>query len=437
MVAIGKRVVISTFGSLGDVFPYIAVAKEMIDRGVHVSIATTRDHHDALARHGVQAIEVGKHLKPEFEANPELIRKVMDQSTGSQYVLQELVMKPLRENYEQLLAATEGVDLIVTHTLAYHALLVARTRKIPFVSTILSPLNFWSKYDPPAMDKILWLPRMHRIWGATISGVIMKQMAQHVYSWGDPYRDVQQALGMEVDRRNVFFEGQFSPIKNLGLFSPVFGPRQPDWPPNAVATGFPFLDQDNDIPEDVRDKVRDFLQAGEPPVVFTLGSSAVWDAGNFYRDSIEAVNQCRLRAVLLIGKDIQGNVPKELPENIIAVEYLPHALIFRHARAIVHQGGVGTTAQALRSGNPQLVVPYSHDQFDNAARVKRLGCGLWMQKKKYNANTSCASLRRLCSGEFRHRSEEIGKMIDAENGAANAAEEIISALETSTARTAR
>ena len=428
MVSITKSVVISTFGSLGDVFPYVAVAKELMERGVKVAIATTGDYQEMLAQHGVQSLEIGNRMRPMLEADPDFGRKLMDQATGPQFVLQELVMRPLRPRYEQLLAATEGVDLIVTHTLAYHAILVARTRGIPFVSTILSPLNFWSKYDPPAMNKILWLPKMRRVWGATISGAILKRISDDVYSWGEPYRELQRQLGMEVDTRNVFFEGQYSPVKNLGLFSPVFGPSQADWPPNAVATGFPFLEQEEEIPEDVREKVRDFLQAGEAPVVVTLGSSAVWDAGNFYVDSVEALSSCGLRGLLLVGKELQKNIPSKLPDSVIAVEYLPHSLIFRHARAIVHQGGVGTTAQALRSGNPQLVMPYSHDQFDNAQRVERLGCGLWMEKKNYNARSAGNLLRRLCSGAFRARAEEIGKQISAENGAAKAAEEIIQVL---------
>jgi UDP:flavonoid glycosyltransferase YjiC (YdhE family) len=424
-----KRVVISTFGSLGDVFPYIAVAKELAARGVSVAIATNADHHEMLAVHGIEGIEIGRRIRPMFQEDPDLARKTMDQKTGLQFVLQNLVMRPLKANYEQLLAKTDGVDLIVTHTLAYHALLVARTRGIPFVSTILSPINFWSKYDPPAMDQILWLPKMHKIWGATISGIMMKQMSNHVYSWGEPYRELQRELGMEVDTRNVFFEGQFSPIKNLGLFSPVFGPPQPDWPPNAVATGFPFLDEHEEIPEEVRDKVREFLQAGDAPVVFTLGTSAVWDAGTFYHDSVEALKACGLRGVLLVGKELEQNVPPDLPDTVIAVPYLPHALIFRHARAIVHQGGVGTTAQALRSGNPQLVMPFSHDQFDNAQRVERLGCGVWMQKKHYNAGTACGALRKICSGQFRAKAAEVGKLISEENGAAKAADEIMGAMQ--------
>jgi UDP:flavonoid glycosyltransferase YjiC (YdhE family) len=144
---------------------------------------------------------------------------------------------------------------------------------------------------------------------------------------------------------------------------------QPDWAANTVITGFTFYDGSQDRTE-LTQELKQFLDAGEPPIVFTLGSAAVLDPGNFYQESIQAAKQLNRRAVLLIGKNTP---PKNLSEDILAVNYAPYSQIFPHACAIVHQGGIGTTAQALRAGRPTLVMPYSHDQPDNAARVNRLG----------------------------------------------------------------
>jgi rhamnosyltransferase subunit B len=414
------RLLITTFGSLGDLFPYIAVAKELQQRGVSVAIASTEDHKPYLDLHGVEFVPMGVNVTDMLEHEPHLMRKIMDRDNGSEYVLRHLVMGNLRRNYDDLMKATDGVDLLVTHTISYATILVARKKNIPFVGTILSPLNYWSKYDPPVMPGATFLPTLHRMLGTPAVSFVMNRMKNQIYSWGEEYRKLQSELGLEVDRRNIFFEGQFSPLKNLGLFSPLFGPPQQDWPSNAVATGFPFLDTDF-IPEDTRQQVRDFLKDGPAPVVFTLGSSAVWDAGDFYVQSVEALKQLNLRGVLLVGMAPDKKVPTDLPPSVIAVDYLPHNLIFRHASAVVHQGGVGTTAQALRAGVPQLVVPWAHDQLDNAARVARLGCGVSVERSQYNAKRAVRLVAQICSQPYRTAAQQIGEKIDAER----AADEII------------
>lgn len=424
-----KRIVITTFGSLGDLFPYIAIAKQLKARDFSVAIATTNEHQPFVQKHGIEFLPVGIDIAHLLEQEPELMKKVMHRRTGSEYVLRHIVMENLRRSYDDLINAIDGVDLLVTHTISYATILAARMRKIPFVSTILSPVNFWSKYDPPAMPGATWLPAVRDAVGIAAAGWIMNRMKAHIYPWGEEYRKLQAELGLDIDRRNVFFEGQFSPIKTLGLFSPAFGPPQPDWPPNAVATGFPFLD-DDPIDEDTRRRLDDFLQAGDPPVVFTLGSSAIFDPGEFYIHSVKALNQLNMRGVLLVGstmdKNLPTNCPTDLPPSVLALEYLPHALIFPRAAAVVHQGGVGTTAQALRAGVPQLVVAYSHDQFDNAHRIRRLGCGLSTDRDAYTLRSAASLLGQLHSSQYKSAAAGIAEKIQAEAGAFTAAAEIAS-----------
>ena len=186
------------------------------------------------------------------------------------------------------------------------------------------------------------------------------------------------------------FVGQHSPSLVLALFSSHFGAPQLDWPPQTLATGFPFYEDRRGMPEEL---VR-FLDAGAAPVVFTLGSSAVGAARNFYLDSLRAVERLGVRAVLLTGSHPQG-LPAKLPEKVIAVTYAPHAELFARASAVVHQGGVGTTAQALRAGHPMLVVPFAHDQYDNAERIRRMGAGEFLPEPRYRAERVEPILRRL------------------------------------------
>ncbi len=115
-----------------------------------------------------------------------------------------------------------------------------------------------------------------------------------------------------------------------------------------------------------------FLDAGEPPIVFTLGSAAVWIADDFYAVSIAAARALGRRALLLAGENA-ADIRAHAPDGIGVFDYAPHSAVMPRAGVIVHQGGVGTTAQALRAGRPMLVVPFGQDQPDNARRVVGLG----------------------------------------------------------------
>jgi UDP:flavonoid glycosyltransferase YjiC (YdhE family) len=218
---------------------------------------------------------------------------------------------------------------------------------------------------------------------------------------------------------NPLFEGQHAPSRVLALFSASLAAPEPDWPPQTVITGFPFFD-DGAMPVEL---VR-FLDAGPAPIVFTLGSSAVGAAGNFYLDSLKAVAKLNARAVFLTGPHPQ-RLPRVLPDAVMAVSYAPHAALFGRAAALVHQGGVGTTAQAMRAGRPTLIVPFAHDQFDNAERVRRLGAAEVLPHSRYTARRAEARLRRLLTIPcYAHQASRIGEQLRAEDGAATAADAI-------------
>jgi UDP:flavonoid glycosyltransferase YjiC (YdhE family) len=149
-------------------------------------------------------------------------------------------------------------------------------------------------------------------------------------------------------------------------------------------------------------------------------------AGDFYRASLQAVERLGARAVFLTGPDAQ-DLPEKLPAGMMAVPYAPHSEIFPRAVAIVHQGGIGTTAQAMRSGRPMLVTPFAHDQFDNAERVRRLGAAEVLYRSRYSAARAEEALRRLPSRET--AAARLGELVKAERGAANSADVIERALQ--------
>lgn len=201
------------------------------------------------------------------------------------------------------------------------------------------------------------------------------------------------------------------------MFSSVLGSPQPDWVPQAQVTGFAFYDRL--LPgQSLSNELATFLASGSPPVVFTLGSAVVRQAGNFYIESLEAVKALGCRAVFLVGeKEFQNELPSPLPDGTIAVEYAPFSQLFPKAAAVVHQGGVGTTAQALRAGVPMLIVPYAFDQPDNAARAVRLGTAQSIPREQYRSDRVVTKLRQLLSAPtYRITAQSLKERIGAENG---------------------
>ena len=123
------------------------------------------------------------------------------------------------------------------------------------------------------------------------------------------------------------------------------------------------------------------------------------------------------RAVLLVGHRNKQLFSGLQSNRIAVVDYTPHAELFSRAAAIVHQGGIETTAQALRSGRPMLVVPFSFDQPDNAARVTRLGVARTLPRHRYTANHVVAELNRLLQDHsYATRAAQVGEQVQAENG---------------------
>jgi len=349
-----------------------------------------------------------------------LLKHIMDKKKGSEYVIRQVIFPHLRDSYEDLTQAAQGADLLVTHPITYAGPLVAQKTGIRWVSTVLAPISFLSDHDPCVLAPAPWLAKLYPL---GLAGVINKLGKSAMRSWSDPVRKFRVEIGLPPGAEPIF-EGQHSPELVLAMFSELLGKPQPDWPPNTRVTGFAFYDR-LEKAEGLTPELARFLDSGPPPIVFTLGSSAVMDAGDFYRQSAASAAELGRRAVLLIGRDPRNAHGEPLPDGVIAADYAPFSEIFPRASAIVHQGGAGTTAQALRSGRPMLFVPFSHDQPDNAARVIRLGVARQIDRTEYRAKKVAAELRKLLDDpSCADKAQEAGRKIRSEDGVSAACDAI-------------
>ncbi|QDV35853.1 glycosyltransferase [Tautonia plasticadhaerens] len=417
-----RRIVLGTFGSLGDVHPYVALARELKRRGHRPSIATSAYWRPKVEQEGIDFSPVRPDA-PDPDAMHDLMARLFDPRRGPKVVISEVMMPSLRESFEDTRAAAEGADLLVSHPLTFAVRLVAEAGGIPWASSVLAPMSFLSAFDPPTLPAAPALSGLRRL-GPRFHRPLFRGFRLLVAPWERPWRRLRAELGLPPTGESPVFEGQHAPDLVLAMFSKLLGAPQPDWPPNAVVTGFSFFDRDS-AEDDSPEELLRFLDDGPPPVVFTLGSSAVWAPGRFFNESLGAVRRLGCRAILLTGPEGANARPSGLPPGVLATGYAPYSGLFPRCAAIVHQGGVGTTAQAMRAGRPMLVVPHGFDQHDNADRVSRLGIARTLSRPRYTASRVADALRPLLDDPgFASRSAEVGHLVRAEDGPAAAADAI-------------
>ncbi len=404
-----SRIVVTTIGSLGDLHPKIAIALELRKRGHDIVFATHKEYQKKIEALGFEF----HRMRPDNTAlsDPQEMARMMDLKTGTEYVIQNWVCANLRETYTDLINSAKDADFILAGEGVVAARLVAEKLGIPWAFAVLQPTSFLSVYDPSVIPVFPFLSKLRGL-GSIVNRGIIKLSKVVSKSWAEPIHQLRRELELPPLVGSPFIDDKYSPFLVLAMFSSAFAKPQPDWPANTVVTGFAFYDGSKDKTE-LTPELKQFLDSGEPPIIFTLGSAAVMAPGNFYQESIQAAKQLNHRAVLLMGKNIP---PENLSKDLLAVSYVPYSQIFPYACAIVHQGGIGTTAQALRAGHPTLVMPYSHDQPDNAARVERLKTSRTIPRKQYSSSRVVHELRELLENcNYANQAAEIGRIIQAEN----------------------
>ena len=412
------RIVLSNIGTFGDINPLIAIALELKRRGHTPVMAVPAIFEPKIVPLGLEFHAVRPDIDP---TNSILVEMVYDVKKGTEHGLRDFLFPALRQTYEDLLdAATkpERADLLLLGELNYAGPLVAEVTGIKWASYVLAPLSFFSAFDPPVLPPY---PRLARADKAVPGfGRAIRRLARFMSrKWPQPSYDLRAELGLPKGA-NPLFDAKHSPYLVLALFSQVLGTEQKDWPDNTKITGFCYYDADAGNAA-LAPHIEEFLAKGEPPVVFTLGSAAVLAAGNFYEFSARAAIKLGVRAVLLIGTDPRNQLRQAPPETICVAEYAPYSKLFSRAALVVHQGGVGTTAQCLRAGKPMLIMPYSHDQPDNARRMRRLKVARVIQRGNYTPIRVARRLKAMLAEPlYSGRAEQVAYWLEHEDGVQSA-----------------
>jgi rhamnosyltransferase subunit B len=260
-----SRIVLSTMGSLGDLHPMIALGLELRKRGHEVVINSWEGYAEKIALIGFDFVPLRPALDP---GDKELVKRAVDTRKGPETVIRELVLPHLDETFEDLRFACEGADALVTGELLYVARSLHELTGINWITTTLSPLTLFSFHDPGIYPGAGFLEYLRPL-PAFVHRGIFEVARLTIGHWFKPYKDFRRRLGLDPEHDPVFFE-KFSEQCHLAMFSRAFALPQPDWPRQTIQTGFCFYDGQEDDGK-MPDGLHEFLDAGEPPVVFTSG----------------------------------------------------------------------------------------------------------------------------------------------------------------------
>lgn len=383
-VRLTMQVVVATLGSAGDVYPFIAIARGLQARGHDVTFLTS-SYFEALAHgNGLAFHSIGDTARYErLAAHPDF----WEPGKGFRPMLELLVEPALQPVYDFVTNHYRpGETVVVTSTWALGARVAQDKLGVPVVTIHLSPAIFRSAYRaarfaglsmaaamPPFVTRVLWRAIDRFVLDPAIAPAV---------------NALRRRVGLAPQTR-LLHGWIHSPTRVLALFPEWFAPRQPDWPTQAEFVDFVLCDEEPK-PEDAA--LERFLASGSAPVVFTPGS-AMPRGRRFFEIARDACRLIGRRAVFITR--YRDQVPANLPATVFhSIPTVLSRLLSRSA-ALVYHGGIGTCAQALRAGIPQLVVPMAHDQFDNARAVRCLGAGKELHIRALNTRTLTAKLIEL------------------------------------------
>jgi rhamnosyltransferase subunit B len=409
------NVLLPTLGSAGDVHPFIALGRALRARGHHATILTNPYFRESVEAEGLGFLPVGTIAQVESAiADPDLWHP----GKGFEVVARRVIIPSIPEIFRLLERHADEDTVVAASSISFGARIAQEKLGLPTASVHLQPVVIRSLIDHGKFGT-LRISRSQPMW--------FKRALFRFIDWAAidrllqrPLNDFRATLDLSPVGR-ILRRWIHSPQCVIGFFPDWFAPPQPDWPPNVHLVGFPLWDGgagSSSTASRMSGAAREFLDAGEPPVIVTPGSAAS-TMHDYFEESVQAVRRLGLRAMLITN--FSGQLPTSLPPGIEAFGYLPFSEVLPRAALVVHHGGVGTLAQAVKAGIPQLVVPSSHDQFDNAWRIDRLGLGRSLPRTRYRALRAAGAIRGILDdASLLRRAREFVPRIDTSAAIARA-----------------
>lgn len=356
------KILISAFGSYGDILPLISLAQEFASRDYDVIFYANPYFESKIKDPCIRFVAIG--TQEEYVALFSQTNE-RDAVKSFKHIAHEL-QKLMPDYYDFMKKDVLDLNTIVIHnSLLFAARLISETEKIPCVTIHLAPSVFRSNCNPA---------RIAPVWINSMTPIPIKYLAWWAIDtlFYDPFftlplNKFRKKLGLPKVKR-IFKSWIHEADLVVGLFPSWFAPAQNDWSKNILLTGFPLFDQIDK--KELSKEIMEFIKSDLPTVVFSAGTASASE-NEFFRICVEVCQRLPIQGILL--SPFSEHIPSDLPQNVLYVPYVPFSLLLPHVDIFVHHGGIGSLSQALYSGVPQIIRPGAYDQFDNSDRVVKLG----------------------------------------------------------------
>ena len=407
------RVVILSFGSRGDVQPYIALAIALKAAGHQPVLATHAEFAPLIALYGIEHRLVQGNSQ-ELMRSPEGLRWLESNKNPVRFYrgLVDLARPLVEVMFESAANAVHDAEAVIFHPLAINAYFAARKRGVPAWMAGLQPWTPTRELPLAVAHLGFPLTRRGNYWSHIVFEYMMwAAFRSQANAWARKHLDMARMP-------QPFAEVRRDKVPVLYGFSEVLMPRPADWQDNVHITGYWFLDQPPGFvpPPDLER----FLAAGPKPIYIGFGSMVDRSPEQTSHLVLDALEKTGQRCVLSQGWSGLSNMRNS--DRVFSVGSVPHDWLFPKMSAVVHHGGAGTTSAAMRAGVPAVVVPFFADQHFWAARVKRAGLGPKpVPKQMLTARRLARALSDVVTNDkMRVRAQAAGEVIRSEQGVARA-----------------
>lgn len=381
-------IIVATTGTGGDILPFVALAQKLSGRGHRVVMLVPKFHESFMESQGLEYQVFG--TVSEFQSalkNPNLWHE--RKGFGIVWKGLEPHFGVIREVVTQQSASTRC--LLLCHPILVPLADLAKSSRpdLHIVCAYLAPSNICSSYDFLTVGSLRiprWLPLS---WRRSLWRLIYK-------IWIDPATLPSLnafRTASKLPPVSGFFDHMHRvPDASISLFPDWFASVQPDWPSPFSDGNFPVMPTPTTA--SLSPLLENFLLQGEAPIAFTPGTGHQ-HAARYFAIALKTLKRLGRRGLFITPYAAQ--VPKDLPPQVMWLAQAPFDLLLPRLAGLVHHGGIGTTAEAVRAGIPQLIVPYAFDQFDNGLRAQRLGVADVVPARQMTARRLHNRLLRLLS----------------------------------------
>lgn len=405
------KVVFLTLGTRGDVQPYVALGKALIKSGQEAVVCTGKSFQGFVEQHGVSFYPAEIDFM-EILKTPE--GKAMFHGGGNllkmKRFLKEVIMPGYQRTMNDFLEASKDADLIIYHPKALAATDIAEFRKIPCICMppvpIIVPISEFPSMAISASKNFgpTWNRLTYKISAFGLAS-FMKMINQF-------RREELKLPKRKVTENYLDINGKSIPVVypiSASLFQDVTS-----WKDKVYLPGFFYLDNEE---ETLDEKIQNFLSKGTKPIVISFSSMPLKEPNGFLEMIKKVVDKTGERVILITGS---SGIEVMESDNILMVQQISHRLIFPVAKGIIHHGGIGTVAEALRSGRPQLIIPFSVDQPFWAQRLYKQGYALKpIRENELTLDLFMEVIKDMKAGKTLDKMQSIQSELNQENGTKN------------------